>query len=88
MLGLSCDSVHSHRAFSDFLGGLDYPLLSDFHPKGVTMKAYQVWREERGNSWRVVYVLDGQGIIRWAKWIEKGIPDMEEVLAAVRGLTG
>lgn len=86
VLGISGDSVYSHRAFADFLGGLTFPLLADFHPKGEVMKQYGVWREERGYAWRTVYVLDKDGHIRWAKWIEKGAPDVQEVLTIVRAL--
>jgi len=84
VLGISGDSVYSHRAFADFLGGLTFPLLADFHPKGEVQKKYGVWREERGYPWRTVYIVDKEGLIRWAKWIEKGAPDIEDVLAAVK----
>jgi len=38
VLGISVDSVHSHRAFARELGGIDFPLLADFHPKGDVIK--------------------------------------------------
>ncbi len=82
MLGISVDSVHSHRFFADSLGGLTYPLLADFHPKGEVIKAYGLWREERGYSRRAVVIVDAQGLVRHVQVIEKGPPSVEEVLAA------
>jgi alkyl hydroperoxide reductase subunit AhpC len=74
------------RAFAEFVGGLSYPLLADFHPKGAVMRQYNVWREDRGHAWRSVYILDALGVIRWSKWIERGAPDIEEVLNAIKAI--
>lgn len=50
------------------------------------LKAYGVWRDDKGYAFRTVYIVDKDGIIRWSKWIEKGAPDIEEVIAAVKNL--
>lgn len=50
------------------------------------MKLYGVWREDRGHARRTVYLVDKDGVIRWSKWIERGAPDIEEVLAALKAL--
>jgi len=34
VLGMSCDHVAAHRAWTASMGGLPYPELSDWHPKG------------------------------------------------------
>jgi alkyl hydroperoxide reductase subunit AhpC len=34
VLGISVDSVDSHEAWQNSLGGISYPLLSDFYPHG------------------------------------------------------
>ena len=68
------------------MGGLTYPLLADFHPKGEVVKAYGLWREERGYSRRAIVVIDREGFIRHSHVYERGAPDMEEVLAIVRSL--
>ena len=34
VLGVSIDSKHSHKKWAESLGGVSYPLLQDFHPKG------------------------------------------------------
>ena len=35
VLGVSVDSVYSHAAWAASLGGVSFPLLADFHPKGA-----------------------------------------------------
>ncbi len=84
MLGISVDSVYSHQAFAKELGGLDYPLLADFHPKGEVAQAYGLWREDKGYSRRAIVILDTQGQVRYSKVIERGAPDVEQLLNIVR----
>jgi peroxiredoxin len=45
---------------------LHFPLLSDFEPKGAVSRAYGVYREQDGTSERALFVLDGNGVIRWS----------------------
>jgi len=64
VLGLSVDSVPCLKAWADSLGGVTYPLLSDFYPHGAVAKKYGVLRKE-GHSERALFVLDKQGIVRY-----------------------
>src|SRR5437763_12841190 len=55
VVGISVDSVPSHVAFAKSLGGIEkYPLLADFHPKGLVSKKYGVWKEDKGICERAV----------------------------------
>jgi alkyl hydroperoxide reductase subunit AhpC len=66
------------------LGGLPYPELSDFHPKGKASQAYDLYNEERGASFRAVIVVDKGGIIRYRETYEPGIlPDTAVILATL-----
>ena len=87
MLGISVDSVHSHRAFARELGGIDFPLLADFHPKGEATKAYGLWRDDKGYSRRAIVIVDGEGVARYIEVIEKGPPDVEKVLAEIKAIS-
>ncbi len=78
------DSVYCHQAFAAELGGLDFPLLADFHPKGSVVQAYGLWREDKGYSRRAIVIIDRGGIVRHCQVIERGAPDVEGVLAAVK----
>ena len=83
-MGISCDSIHSHRAWGTALGGLPYPELSDFHPKGKVSIAYDLWNEERGASNRAVIVIDKEGIIRFRETYAPGtLPDTDAILKAM-----
>jgi peroxiredoxin len=86
VLGISVDSVYSHQAFAKELGHLDYPLLADFHPKGATLKAYGLWREERGYATRAVVIVDQTGVVRDVDVFPTGVPDVQDVLKGVKRL--
>jgi alkyl hydroperoxide reductase subunit AhpC len=87
VLGISCDQINAHRAWTTALGGLPYPELSDWHPKGKVSQAYDVWNEERGASQRAVLVVDKQGVIRFRETYTPGVlPNPQEILAALEGL--
>jgi len=65
VLAISCDPMFSLRAFAD-ADGLNFPLLSDFWPHGEVCRAYDVFNERSGSPRRSSYVIDKQGILRWA----------------------
>lgn len=83
MLGVSIDSVHAHRAWANILGGIEFPLLADFHPKGAVAQAYGVWRPELGFSRRAVFIIDPQGVVRHVDVIPKGPPNTQAILADI-----
>ncbi len=64
VLGISVDSGPCLKAWADSLGGITYPLLSDFWPHGRVAQSYGVLREE-GYSERAIFVVDKRGIIRY-----------------------
>ncbi len=64
VLGLSVDSEPCLRAWAQSLGGISYPLLSDFYPHGETAQKYGVLRPE-GFTERAIFVIDKQGVIRY-----------------------
>ena len=64
VLGLSVDSKDCLRAWGESLGGITYPLLSDFYPHGQVAQQYGVLRTE-GYSERALFVIDKKGVIRY-----------------------
>jgi glutaredoxin len=58
------DSVPSLKAWADSLGGITYPLLSDFFPHGAVAQKFGVLRKE-GYTERAIFVIDKQGTIRY-----------------------
>ena len=83
VLGISIDSRHSHKAFAEHLG-LGFPLLSDFGK--LVCQTYGVLREG-GFAERAIFVIDRQGVIRYAHVHPMGeVPDNRPVLEALRKL--
>lgn len=87
LLAVSVDSIYSHGAWAA-VRGLEFPLLADFHPKGEVAKAYRVYRESDGFSERALYIIDGEGIIRYAHVSPQlhHVPDIYELFAALDAL--
>ena len=65
VLAISCDPVYALRAFAD-ADGLNFPLLSDFWPHGEVSRAFEVFDERKGCPQRSSYVIDKEGLVRWA----------------------
>jgi glutaredoxin len=79
VLGISVDSVDCLRAWAESVGGITYPLLSDFWPHGQVAQTYGVLRPE-GKSERAIFVIDKQGIIRYVDVHDIDLqPDNEEL---------
>lgn len=64
VLGLSVDSEPCLVAWAESLGGITYPLLSDFYPHGMVAVKYGVLQED-GRSERAIFVIDKEGFIRY-----------------------
>jgi glutaredoxin len=64
VLGLSVDSADCLRAWAESLGGITYPLLSDFWPHGRVAQLFGVLRTD-GRSERAIFVMDKNGVIRY-----------------------
>ena len=82
LVAVSVDSIYSHGAWAA-VRGLTFPLLSDFHPRGEVARRYGVWRESDGFSDRALFVLDADGVIRWAHVSPRveQLPDIYDLLA-------
>jgi peroxiredoxin len=63
---ISCDSVYVHKVFAE-REGYDFPLLSDFWPHGAVAQLYGVFNEAAGFSDRGTFLVDKDGIVRFAE---------------------
>jgi len=64
VLGITTDNIPSLHAWIQEMGGLNFDVLSDFHPHGETAKKYGVLRGD-GTSERALFLVDKEGVIRW-----------------------
>ncbi len=72
VLGISIDSVFSHANWASSLGGVSFPLLSDFEPKGAMAKTYGAFVEGPGITDRATVIIDSSGVVRFAESIGPG----------------
>lgn len=89
ILGISVDSIYSHGAWAA-VRGITFPLLADFNPKGDVARRYAVWREQDGFSERALYIVDADGVIRYAHVSPEvhHLPDIYELFDALDSVTG
>lgn len=86
LLGISVDGVWCHDAFAQSRR-LHFPLLADFEPKGAVARLYGAYRPKDGTSERALFVIDGDGVIRWSYLSPIGInPGADGILEALESL--
>lgn len=84
---MSADPLPSLKAWAEQLGGLPFPLLSDFWPHGAVGTAYGVFNDQRGMDARAVFLVDGQGIIRHSHVYAPGtIPESKDLLDRLKAI--
>ena len=86
VLGLSVDSVWSHKAYAEKMG-IQYPLLADFQPRGAVAAKYGVYLEDKGITGRAIFIIDRDGKLAWQKNYDiPVVPDIAEVSKALVGV--
>ena len=87
VVAINRDSTFAHKAWSESLGGVDFPLLSDMNLE--VSKQYGMALEEVGITTRGVFIVDGAGKIAF-KHVEDAPPDntltAEQVLSELDNL--
>jgi peroxiredoxin len=86
VLGVSVDSVWSHKAFAEKMG-IHYPLLADFQPRGAVGDKFGVYLADKGITGRAIAVVDHNGKLAWFKNYDiPTVPDVQEVADALAKL--
>ena len=86
ILGISVDGIWSHLAFAKERK-LNFPLLSDFEPKGAVSRAYGAFEVRVGESARALFVIDARGMVRWSLLSPDGVnPGADGILSALEEL--
>jgi len=80
-LGVSVDSIFCHANWAVSLGGIAFPLLADFHPKGKVAEAFGVYLAEAGITDRATILIDADGVVRHASSVTPaGERNIEELV--------
>ncbi|HTB33342.1 MAG TPA: redoxin domain-containing protein, partial [bacterium] len=86
VIGLSVDGIWCHLEFVKERK-YHFPILSDFEPKGAIAKVYGAYRDQDGTSERALFVIDGEGVIRWSYLSPVGVnPGADGILDALDAL--
>jgi peroxiredoxin len=86
LVTIAPDSVWCHLAFAREQG-LRFPLLADVGPTGAVARTYGVWLEAEAACGRALFVIDGEGIIRWSRLYPRNlVPSIDAPLAVLQRL--
>lgn len=84
VLGVSVDSVWSHKAYAEKMG-IKYSLLADFHPRGAMSEKYGVYLADKGITGRAIAIVNKDGKVAWFKNYDiPVVPDVKEVATALQ----
>jgi alkyl hydroperoxide reductase subunit AhpC len=85
---MSVDSKFCHKAWAADFGGINFPLMADFHPKGDVAKKYGLWLEEAGITDRATVLIDKEGKVLWSESVTpSGARQPGQLLEKVKELT-
>jgi peroxiredoxin len=83
VLGITVDNIPTLHAWTQAMGGIDFPVLSDFYPHGKVAETYGVLRSG-GMAERALFIVDKQGIIKFIGLDDiKKRPPLEELINAL-----
>jgi peroxiredoxin len=86
LLGITVDNIPTLFAWTNQMGKLWFPVLSDFWPHGAVAKKYGVLRSN-GVSERALFVIDKRGIIRYIDVHDiNQRPPLEDLVSALEKL--
>jgi len=64
LLGITVDNIPTLYSWTNQMGHLWFPVLSDFWPHGAVARRYGVLRSD-GVSERALFIIDKEGLIRY-----------------------
>jgi peroxiredoxin len=86
LVGISVDGAWCHAAYRE-ARNLHFTLLADFEPKGEVSKRYGAYEYSLGMSKRALFVLDGEGVIRWSHVSPVAVnPGVNGILTALEAM--
>ena len=86
LLGITVDNLPTLHAWVNEMGGLWFPVLSDFWPHGAVAQAYGILRPE-GVSERALFIVDKAGVLRHVGIGDINLrPELGQLMQALRGV--
>jgi len=89
VLGVSIDSIHSHANWARDLGGVSFPLLADFEPKGAVARSFGHYLDKAGITDRATVIVDKDGVVRYSVSVTPGGErDIDDLVAECERTNG
>jgi peroxiredoxin len=86
LLGITVDNIPTLYAWTNQMGNLWFPILSDFWPHGKVSKMFGVLRSD-GVAERALFVIDKKGILRYAHISDiNKRPDLKDLATELKKL--
>lgn len=86
VLGISVDNLATLFAWTRQMGGLWFPVLSDFWPHGHVASRFGVLRTD-GTAERALFIIDKRGVIRFISVSDiNRRPNLEEIVEALKAI--
>lgn len=87
LIGITTDNIPSLHAWIQEMGGLNFEVLSDFHPHGEVARKFGVLRSD-GTTERALFLIDKKGVIRWIDVHDiNRRPPLEDLVEAMKALS-
>ena len=86
LVGISCDNIPTQHAWVTEMGGLWFPVASDFWPHGAYADRLGILRSD-GVAERALFLVDKQGVIRFIDVHDiNSRPDLGQLVKAMQAL--
>lgn len=86
VIGITVDNIPTLHAWTEDMGGLWFPVLSDFWPHGAVATKFGILRSD-GTSERALVVVDKRGTIRYLDVHDiNKMPRLEDLIKALEGV--
>jgi peroxiredoxin len=86
LVGVSVDNAASLHAWTTQMGGLWFPVASDFWPHGALAAKLGILRSD-GTAERALFIVDEKGVIRYIDVHDINTrPDLGTLITALRGV--
>jgi peroxiredoxin len=84
ILGITVDNIPTLHAWTTAMGGIGFPVLSDFYPHGQVAERYGILRSN-GMTERALFVVDLEGVLTYidVRDIHER-PPLEELIEAIQ----
>ncbi len=88
LIGITVDNLPALSAWTEHMGGVGFPVLSDFWPHGAVAERYGVLRLD-GTAERALFLIDKQGVIRFIDVYDINLrPDLADIVREMGKLPG